>query len=1164
MRHISPKIVVSFILIAAVITALSALPASGQTTVRASRQFTTAERVANEEVALSADKILEMLKSEPGLLLEFKKTLVRKAYEQGRYLDPQDLTDGAVFNLVNTDATIRVLATQEIESRGYIRALPRQQDVERARVRKIQGAPELPADKVKSQEQAYWATHEVVPPRKSREYGTPPAPATDNNGENGEPLQPQQPPEDELQQPGPERQVIPDRRRQIQRADSDQLDMLGASGLSMARISPDELPGLLGGGTGVVSAAERSRIGSGSVMGQSQTFGAPAFGAQPSPFSPDNYSALSNLNAYGAGSSGSSTYPSTMAGSYPQYVRRRIPQRVEPPLLRHRPNPYADVPSLYDLYTQVSKTPPTLRRFGSDIFLNGTSNFDELPMDLPAGPEYVLGPGDGLTINIWGGIAQRLQRTVDRGGRLALPEVGTIMVAGRTLGDVQREVESALRSQLRGAKVDVALSRLRSVRVYVVGDVQYPGPYDISSLSTPLNAVLAAGGPTQRGSFRTIQQFRGKQLVQQEDIYDLILHGVRSDVRPLESGDTILVPPIGPQVAIVGMVRRPAIYELNGATNLAEALELSGGVLNSGTLRHIDVERVQAHRGVTMLSLDLPETNDKQAILKSMEDFKVQDGDKIRISPILPYSEQTVYLDGHVFHPGKYPYHEGMKLTDLIHSYADLMPEPAENHAEIVRLNPPDFRPTVLAFNLGDALAGKGEVPALKPFDTVRIFGRYDFEDPPEIIVSGEVRSPGELLTNGQTRLRDAIYLAGGLTPDAKLDDVQIYRREAGRGMRVFSVNLANALRGDAVADIMLHPRDRVIVQRNLAKYDPPTVTITGEVARPGKYPLAENMTATDLVKLAGGFKRSAYTRSADLSRYLVENGSKVLGEHQEVPIGKAMAGVEDTDVRLMDGDVLSVRQLSGWSEVSASVAVRGEVVHPSVYGIHDGERLSSVLRRAGGFRPGAYPYGAVLERIQVQQFAEKNRQEMIRRIEGGENLKFKTEEAGLVQAALLQQQQVLTALRSQTASGRLVIHISSDIRRWANTANDIELRPGDTILIPKHPTFVLVTGQVYNGSAITFSPGKPANWYLQQAGGPTKLADGKNIFIVRADGSVVGHGNSSGSFWRGSVTSVRLRPGDTVVVPEKFIGTSVWKELLTAGQLASSLAIAARVATSF
>ena len=1114
-----------------------------------SRSVSILDRVADEHVSLAPDKIIEIFKTETGLLLEFKKTLVRKAYEQGKYLDAQDLTDDAVFRLVRDDANIRVLATREIESRGYIRALPTQDEMERSRIRKVDGAPPLSAKDIKSQEQAYWATHEIIPPEQRRALRNPAASPGAAPPVENQPAPPAQ--------PGP---YINDRRRELQQAEFDRPDMLagpsdmlaGSDATRLARISPDQLPSVLGG-DGVVSAAERSRVGNSNPF---------ALGGA-TPFDSQSYSGLSQTDLTSSAARDGSA-PPAYAPYSPQLRPRRTIARPEPAAIRHRPNPYADVPSLFDLYSQVSNRAPVLQRFGADIFANGTSNFDELPIDLPAGPEYVLGPGDSLNINIWGSVSQRLRRIVDREGRIALPEAGAIMVAGHTLGDVQREVQKALRAQLRDVQADVSLARLRTVRVYVVGDVANPGPYDISALSTPLNALLTAGGPTSRGSFRTVQHYRGKQLVQQVDLYDLILRGVRSDIQPLQAGDTVLVPPMGPQVVVEGMVRRPAIYELNGPSDLAEVLELAGGVLTSGTLRHIDVERVQPHQGVTMVNLDLPDTNDKDAVLKSMIDFKVQDGDKIRISPILPYSNQTVFLDGHVFHAGKYPYREGMKVTDLIRSYADMLPEPARSHAEIIRLEPPDFRPVVLAFNLGDALDGKAQPPALKPFDTVRIFGRYDFEDAPEIIVSGAVRTPGELLTNGQTRLRDAVYLAGGVNPDASLADAQIYRREPNGGMTVLSVDLGKALAGDSVSNVLLKSRDRVIIQRNLTKTDPPSVTVTGEVARPGKYLLAENMTASDLVKVAGGFKRGAYTKSADLSRYVVQNGNKILGEHENIAIGKAVFGDADADVRLTDGDVLSVRQLSGWLGVGASVAVKGEVVHPATYGIRDGERLSSVLRRAGGFRPGAYAFGTVLERVQVREFAEQNRQDLIRRIEGGENLKFKTEEAGLVQAALLQQQQVLTALKNQTPSGRLVVHISPDIDRWANTPADVELRAGDTILIPKRPTFVLITGQVYNGSAISFTPGKSAGWYLQQAGGPTNLADKGNIFVIRSDGSVIGRGNSGSGLWRGSVLSAKLQPGDTVVVPEKFIGSSGWKTLLSTAQFLSSMAIAARVATSF
>src|SRR4029077_1535258 len=193
----------------------------------------------------------------------------------------------------------------------------------------------------------------------------------------------------------------------------------------------------------------------------------------------------------------------------------------------------------------------------------------------------------------------------------------------------------------------------------------------------------------------------------------------------------------------------------------------------------------------------------------------------------------------------------GMKVTDLITSYKDLLPEPSTAHAEIIRLAEPDYSPVVLAFNLGDALAGKDQDFVLKPFDTVRVFSKYDFEDQPLITISGEVRDPGDHLTTGTPHLRDAIYLAGGTTRDALLDDVQVYRKTRDGKLQVISVNLAKALAGEDKDNIFLEPKDRVFIHRDLNKVDPSMVSVEGQVARPGKYPLGEDMTAAGLVRLA-------------------------------------------------------------------------------------------------------------------------------------------------------------------------------------------------------------------------------------------------------------------------------------------------------------------------
>jgi polysaccharide biosynthesis/export protein len=1132
-----------------------------------------AEREAEQSVALSPDKIIDLLRQEPGLLLEVKKMLVRKAYEQGRILDPEDLSDDSLFELLREDHNICVLATREIEDRAYVRAKPTKEEIERQQERdaqtgvvrtstpaQLQSQAGTNGQKPTTQEDSYWEKHDG---EVEQLYSAPSNASPPSRNSPIPPASPQVQPESSASRQLEMTSVVPNQ----DPYDGVAVDYTEASPNSglMTRITPEQLPGLLNTSASTTTSDLAMLDGTASARSRSLPVGVPPYGAQTSSLNPG----LNSAAALQKPNDGREMDMNLRASL--EMPRRQVPSvedlNLDRPLIRRQANPYANVPSLYDLYAQVSRRPAALEHFGTSIFRNGAGNIDRLPMDLPAGPDYVLGPGDGVSIDIWGGVAQRLQRVVDPSGRLALPEVGTVEVAGRTLGDVQRVVQAALRTQFHQVEADVSLSRIRTVRVYVVGEVENPGPYDISSLSTPLNALYAAGGPTSRGSLRHLCLYRGKELVEEVDAYDLLLHGVHGSVAKIQSGDTLRVPPLGGEITIEGMVMHPAIYELGKETTLADALELAGGVLPSGTFRHIEVERVIAHQSHTMLQLDMPETNDERAVNKALNDFKVQDGDKVRISPILPYSNQTVYLDGHVFHPGKYAYREGMKLTDLIHSSGDLLPEPYRQHAEVIRLDPPDYTPVVLAFNLGDALAGKEQDLTLKPFDTVRVFGKYDFEDQPVISVSGEVRDPGDHVTNGVTRLRDAVYLAGGTTPDAELSDAQVFRHTEDGKLKVISVDLKRALENDPKDNLLLEPKDRIFIHRDLNRVDPATVVIQGEVARPGKYPMGEDMTAADLVRVAGGFKRGAFTETADLTHYELINGTNVAGESAAIPIGKAMQGEPDTDVRLHDGDVLTIKEVAGWNDVGASITVKGEVIHPGTYGIQEGERLSSILQRTGGFRSNAYPYGVIFERKQVRQLEEENRDQLIKQVRtDGANLTLIPEQDAdqkiAKEAAVSQWQTALQKLQDQPPSGRLVIHISKDIKKWANSPADIQVRAGDMIYIPKRPNFVMVEGSVYNPTAVTFKPGKDAGWYLKQAGGPTNTANKKAVFVIRADGSVAG---GAGGLFSGGVDRAALHPGDLVMVPEKaFSGTTKWKTTLESAQLAYAVGIAIQVARSF
>ena len=834
----------------------------------------------------------------------------------------------------------------------------------------------------------------------------------------------------------------------------------------------------------------------------------------------------------------------------------------------HRPNPYADAPSLYDLYVQASWPKESSARFGVEVFRHGAVNADVLPMDLPVGPEYVLGPGDSLSIDLWGGVSQRLFRMVDREGRLVLPEAGPLLVAGKSLGEVQEAVQRVLRTQFRDVSADVSLLKLRTVRVYVVGEVNTPGAYDISSLSTPLNALFAAGGITGRGSLRRLEHYRGKQLVEEVDAYDLLLHGIRGEVKRLENGDSLRVPPLGSSVTVEGMVRRPGQYELRTEKNLGEVLDLAGGILPAAALRHIEVQRLDAHDKRTMLSLEIGEESDKEALRAQFERFHVQDGDEIHIFPIAPYNTSAVYLEGHVLRPGRYSYRDGMKLTDLVGSYKELLPEPAERYAEIIRIAGPESQPIIESFNLAGAMEHPESAPKLQALDTVRIFGRYDFEASPEFIVLGEVRNPGRYRSSGQAHLRDAIYQAGGATSEAWEETAQLFRTMPDSSTRVFSISLHDAMAGDPLNNIRIAPRDRILVHRQPEKVSPRSVYVRGDVARPGRYPLAANMRVSDLVRSAGGLLRSANPTSADLTHYAATSGTTAPRESiesQPVNLAAALGGQEVEDFSLRDGDVLTVPQQTGWKNIGASVTLRGEVGKPGVYGIQPGERLSSLLRRAGGLLPTSYAPAAVFERIDVREMQQKSRQDLIQRMEQ-ETVVVKsavtasgTEEAALQQAAMQQRQRMIEALRRAPVSGRLVVHIREGQKGFPGSPDDIELRAGDTLEIPKQPGFVVIVGQVYNANAITYAPGKNAGWYLSHAGGATGLANKKAIFIIRSNGSVISGGSGLVS---GGVLSSSIGPGDTIVVPEKAaFGSNTWKNVVAIAQIVQAAALAAAVA---
>ena len=1130
-------------------------------------------------VAASAADINAILVKDAGLMVEIKRWLAKDATEHGQIVSDSDLNDDAIFDRLQTDIQFRSVATTLLQRYGYlVPTVNPNSQAAKAQEFRFQERTKLMAA---NQEEALAAR------RQGKIQNLQNQPACDsqldvdcNVGQAADEASTRNPQRPQAATP---LDIPPDESRspRIPRNNRENQVLLTQTEEESAGTFPPLPLGAAylegnGNAEGLLPAAAADRQNPGD-----------AFSAYGAGANQQNGNALDlsssnqrNFDPGGGGASGVSA--DTPDGNTvdaaglsrremnPRAGSRLFPVKPAPPPqpdLVRASNPYKEIPSLYDMYVQAIPRPALPQRFGAEVFENGTRDAQLIPMDLPAGPDYVVGPGDGLSIDLWGGVSQRIYRVVDREGRVSLPEVGPLLVSGKSLADVQENLQQILRLQFRHVSADVSLARLRTIRIYEVGDVARPGAYDISSLSTPLNALFVAGGPTPRGSLRSVRHLRGNRLIEVVDLYDLLLHGVKSDLQRLENGDTVLVPSMGPQVTVEGMVRRPAIYELRDEKNLASILELAGGLLPTATLRHIEVQRLVAHDKQTMLSLDVPEADGDSEITKTLQSFEIQDGDRIRVFPIAPYNQDVVYLEGHVIRPGRYAYRSDMRITDVIASYNDLLPEPANRYAEIIRLDPPDFHPSVQGFNLADALLNPSQSPLLHSLDTIRVFSRFDFENPPMVSVWGEVRGPGTYPTSGQVHLSDAVHLAGGLSPDAETGDAQVFRYLADGKLKIFSVNLSEALKGDPSANILLVPRDRLLIHRSPEAVQPPNVQLQGEVGKPGRYPYTANMTVADLIRVGGGLAPSADPQTADLIHYSWANPGMLTGEHQAISISAALAGDSSSNLPLNNGDVLTVRQLPGWNDLGASITVKGEVRHPGSYGIRPGERLSSVIQRAGGFQADAYVYGTVLQRVQVRELEGKEQIQMILRVKALENnLELAPDsdpqQKKAKEMSLQQYQNTVTQLTSNPPVGRVAILISPDIKRWKDTPADVEVRAGDTLVVPKRPGFVMVSGQVFNPTAVSYRPGKSARWYLGQSGGPTPLANRRAIFVVRADGSMIG---GQERLWSGSSLSAVLQPGDTVFVPEKAIGGGVqWQAVLLAAQVASSVASSVFIAAHY
>lgn len=809
--------------------------------------------------------------------------------------------------------------------------------------------------------------------------------------------------------------------------------------------------------------------------------------------------------------------------------------------------------ALEDPYLTVSSK---IKPFGQGIF---TGTDITAPENLPVSPDYPVGYGDEIGVVFWGRVSGEYLLTVSREGTINIPMIGPLVVNGLAYSEVRELVKRKTKS-IVGAEVTVTMGRLRSIQVFVLGEVGRPGAYKVGAASTVSNALMAAGGAASIGSLRKVELRREGEKPRQIDFYDLLLKGDKSRDARLRNGDVVFVPVIGAVSGVAGNVKRPAMYEMKGATSLFDALELAGGVVPAAYTQQVQVERIEGNKKRVVVDINAGDAEKARS-------FMLRDGDLVKVLSITGKDTNAVYLYGNVKRPGKYELKPGMRLGDLITGFPDLLEETDLSYGAIKRLTP-ELNTMVIPFNPGGLLNGvEEENQRLMPLDSIYVFSRWLFRDRPVVKIEGEVRQPGSFNIEENLTVKDLVLLAGGLTKEASYGEYELYRKNRlTQEVTLSRHDLKKALAGDDRENPALKDSDVVRIHSALETDPPSAVDIYGMVNSPGEYTYASGMRVSDLVFAGGGLKDSAYLKEAELASYEIEDGKTSKVSYRVLDLQKALEGDSEHNVFIKPYDSLFVREMTDWHN-QQYVELKGEVSFPGRYVFKKGEKISSVIKRAGGFTKEAYLKGAVFTRESVREAQQKNIEEAIKRLEirllnetGGIALSsIDTNGPKQAEAMLAMKKELLNKLRSAQAQGRISIKLE-EAEKFEYSKYDIALENGDTLFVPVRPTQVQVMGAVHNPAAFIFEQGEPISSYIGKAGGYSGEADESKIFVLKGDGTAISKSSSWALGFLGRFMSSDLDPGDTVVVPEK-LDKGLWlKEVKDLTQILYQIAVTAGV----
>jgi len=766
-----------------------------------------------------------------------------------------------------------------------------------------------------------------------------------------------------------------------------------------------------------------------------------------------------------------------------------------------------------------------LSHFGYSV-LNSSSKSLTVVDDLPVPLDYEMGPGDSINLQIFGKENQNLTLRINRDGAISLPNIGPVAVSGQTFAQLREQLSSIIKEKIIGVDVAITMGSMRTMQVFIAGEAKQPGAYNVNSLTTITQALIASGGIKQTGSLRNIQLKRKGKVVAEFDVYDLLINGDTSkDVR-LSSGDTLFIPVRNNSIAIQGQVTRPAIYETKGALSVEQLIQLAGGTKPNAFLSSVLVQRV-SQEGTQQILLDLTINQDRRFTLKNGDrvsllgalNISTDDGRRFiqnnGSQQPLPVASETlmnaVALRGEVFQQGPLTFVPGMRISDVINSIEeDLTPSSDLNYSLLVRQINPNQDIEVYQFSLLNVLSNPNSADNLALQEKDQIFV---FDNGLEQSYWLDSFANSKAKSTGTEQTREVLDSETGAVVTK---DENTKLNIAGTEQTTNATGLRKASREALLKPII----DRLKEQAN---YGMPAqlVDISGAVKFPGLYPLAKNTDVKALITAAGGLTQDAYLASAELT-HRIQQGDSTRFERRNFSLRNVLDGTYSAP--LMAQDNLIIKSQPGWQE-GMVIELQGEVVFPGTYTFKRGETLRDVIERAGGFTEFAYPEGAVFSRDRLKrQEAERLKFLNAQLKQEISNLALRRQNTSATDPA--QAIAIVDQLDNAEPMGRLVIDLDKALEgdRQAN----LMLEKGDKLYVPALNPVVSVIGEVQFTSNHTYDSNLTVEDYINAAGGTKRQADTDRIYIVKADGSVELPNNS---YWF-SRNQDPLEPGDTIIVP--------------------------------